>query len=118
MVSAPLNDIAVLLILTILHVVAILYSWRIGRVFNSRSWLFIVGGFAFLFLRRVIAFLVIFEFSTYNGAIMLIDRFYIPIVFWALILIGSMRIFYKIRTSINIESRVKRATTASRRKRR
>ena len=116
MVNVALNDVVILLIITIIQIAAIIYSWKMGKVFNSKSWFFIVGAFIFLLFRRVIAFLVIFGISQYSGAIVLIDRFYIPLVFWILILIGMMKIYYKIENSMEFEKKAKRITAKRRRR--
>ena len=102
-----LNDVVILLILTILQIIAIIYSWKMGIVFNSKSWFFIVAAFIFLLLSRLIGFLVVFGVYQYEGAIALIDGFYIPLIFWILILIGIMKIYYRIENSIEIDRKVK-----------
>ena len=115
--SPPLNDVFVSIILTLIHILAIVYTIKMGKVFNSKSWNFIIAAFIILLAKRIITFLVLFGSSQYSGAILLFDRFYIPILFWILIAIGMIKMYYKINSSMDIEKRIKRATKHHRKKR-
>ena len=117
MATIILNDFVILLILTILHVLALVYVVKVGSIFNSRSWNFIIAAFAVLLISRFIAFLDVFDIVSYTGSVVLLDSVYVPIVFLALIVIGMMRIFYKVKSSIDIERRIKSVTKKKRRKR-
>ena len=118
MVAIILNDFVILLILTILHVLALVYVIKVGAVFNSRSWNFIVAAFAVLLLNRFISFLDIFGIISYSGSVVLLDSIYIPLVFLILISVGMMRIFYRIKSSMDIERRIKSVSQKRGRKRR
>jgi len=118
MATVILNDFVILLILTVLHVLALVYVWKVGRVFNSRSWNFIVAAFAVLLINRFISFLDVFGIISYSGSVVLLDSVYVPLIFLVLIAIGMMRIFYKIRSSMDIERRIKSVSQKRGRKRR
>jgi len=103
----PINDAVVLGILTILHIVAIFFTWKIGKIFGSKSWNIVLIAFIILLLERIISFLELFEFISYSNTIILIDRFYLPMIFWILILVGMMRMYNRLGTSIDFEKKVK-----------
>ena len=105
--AIALNDFVILLILTILNVMAIVYTWKVGRVFSSKSWNFIIGAFVVLLLNRLISFLDIFGIVPYAGNLALIDQVYIPMIFIILITVGMMRIFYKVVSSMSLEKKIK-----------
>ena len=116
MVEIILNDFVLLLILTALNILAIVYTWKVGRVFNSKSWNFIVAAVAFLLLNRFISFLAIFGIITYSGTVALLDTIYIPIIFWILIAIGMMRIYYRLVSSMEIERKISRVSKRRKKK--
>lgn len=113
--SVPLNDVAVLIILTAINIVAIIFTIKMGRVFESKSWNFVTAAFIALFLRRIISFLTLFGVFSYSGWIMECDRAYIPIIAWILVGVGMARLYYNIKSSITIDRRLKRAKDSRRR---
>jgi len=117
MVGVVLSDFVVLLILTIIHLLAIIYTWKVGRVFNSKSWNFIVIAFVLLLFSRALSFLNLFGIISYNGLLVLLDTVYIPIIFWIFVFIGMIRIYYKILSSIEIERRINRINKKRKRRR-
>jgi len=108
MVNIILNDFVVLLILTALNILAVVYTWKVGKVFNSKSWNFIAWAVTFLLLNRAISFLSIFGLISYSGTVALLDTVYIPLIFWTLVSVGMLRIYYKIVSSMEIEKKFKR----------
>lgn len=119
--NVPINDIVVLLILTIIHIVAIVFTIKMGRVFESKSWNFITAALILLLLRRVASFLALFGIISYSGGLILeIDQVYLPLIFWILVGIGMVRLYYNIKSSMTIDRRLKRAkdTRRTRRKNR
>lgn len=107
MAAVPINDLAIMIILIIIHIVAIVYSWKVGKVFNSRSWMLIVSGFIILFFRRIVVLLDLFEVVSGNTAA-LIDNIYLPLLAWTLIGLGLIKIHYSVSTSIYSEKKKKR----------
>jgi hypothetical protein len=104
----PINDVVVLVILTIIHILAIIFTVKVGKAFNSKSWNFIIVAFILLLLRRIWSFLEIFDITPYSGdLILLIDRIYLPLIFWVLIGLGMIRIYYRIKSSMEIERKIK-----------
>jgi len=116
MANIMLNDVVLLFILTILHVLAIVYTWKVGSVFNSKSWNFIVAALIVLLINRLISFLDVFGIAEYSGTIVLIDSIYVPLVFLVLIVVGMMRIFYKIESSMEMEKKIKSVEKKRRRR--
>ena len=103
-----INDVAILGILLIIHLVAIIFTFKVGKIFNSKSWFFIVFAFILLLFRRIVSFLDLFEIISYNSdLILIIDRIYLPLIFWTLIAVGMIKIYYRIRHSIEIERKIK-----------
>ena len=118
MVAFPISDFVILAILTIVHVLAIVFTWKVGKIFNSKSWILVVIAFILLLFRRVMSFLDLFEIVSYEGAIItLIDKIYLPIVIWVLIGLGMIRIYYKIRSSMEIEKKLKSVVKKGKKKR-
>ena len=103
-----INNFVLILILTIVHITAIVFAWRVGNVSGtSKSWVLILTAFIILLARRVISFLELFGKINYSDFTMLLDRIYLPIIFWALISIGMFKMFSKIRSSIEFERRTR-----------
>jgi len=110
--AVPINDFVVLFILTIVHIIAIAFTIKMGQVFDSKSWNFITIGFILLLFRRIMSFLSLFEVYSYDGnLILLIDRIYLPLVFWVLIGLGMIRLYYSIKSSMTVERKLRRATS-------
>lgn len=113
--SVPLNDVAILLILTAINVIAIIFTIKMGHVFESKSWNFVTAAFIVLFLRRIISFLTLFGTFSYTGWVLECDQIYIPIIAWILVGIGMARLYYSIKSSMTIDRRLKRARDSGRR---
>lgn len=103
-----INDVAVVSILTLFHVVAIIYTWKVGKTFNSKSWLLIIFAFVLLLLKRLVSFLSIFEVISYTGSIVTLNENILPLIAWGLIGLGMIRIHYNIKTSISLERKLRR----------
>lgn len=105
----PINDIAIISILTIVHLIAIVFTWKVGKVFGSKSWNFILIAFILLLFRRAMNFLDLFEIISYNTSLVsLMDQIYLPLAVWVLIGLGMIRIYYNIKTSIHLERKLKK----------
>ncbi|MEX0932742.1 MAG: hypothetical protein WDZ77_01435 [Candidatus Pacearchaeota archaeon] len=105
---ALINDIAIIFLVFVIHIVAIIYTWKVGLIFNSRSWNFIMAAFIILLFWDMVNFLNLFELIYYDHPYMLfINQIYLPLIFWILISLGMARIYYNIRHSMNIEKKLK-----------
>jgi len=114
--NVPINDIVVLLILTAVQITAIIFTIKMGQVFESKSWNFITAALMLLLLRRIMSFVSLFGILSYSGNLILeIDQVYLPLVFWLLIGIGMARLYYNIKSSMSVDRRLKRAKDSRRR---
>jgi hypothetical protein len=111
-----ISDIIVVGILSIVHIVAIIFTWKVGKLFNSKSWRFIFIAFCLFFFRRVITFLDLFEvISSSNNLMISLDTILLPLLGWALIGIGMFRMYLHIKNSMHLEKKLKNATKRKRR---
>ena len=111
-----INDVAVIGILAIVHLIAIVFTWKVGKLFNSKSWMIIFAAFILALFRRAMNFLDLFGIVSYNNnLISTIDKIYLPLIFWILIGLGMLRMYYHIKTSIHVERRLKNAVKKKRR---
>ncbi len=103
-----ISEVAIIGILAIIHIIAIVYTWKVGKSFNSRSWVVIILAFVLLLFRRIMNFLDAFEIISYSdGLITIIDQVYLPLVVWVLISLGMIKIYYNIRASMHLEKKLK-----------
>ena len=113
--SIPINDVALLLILTAVQVTAIIFTIKMGKVFGSKSWNFITTAFIILLIIRIISFLNVFGVLSYGESLQQINQVYLPLIFWILVGIGMARLYYNIRSSLTLDRRLKRAKDSRRR---